>query len=222
MVNNIPRKLNKFLKENKNRLCKCGCGKMIKLQRHHMYYGIPEFSKGHFPWTEERKKKLRIANLGKIPSIKTREKWSQIRKGKLLGDKNPSKSLEVRKKLSLKTTEQFKNGMPKETREKLRKIRQNQILQNGGILQLGKNEKQIIDKWENIIGHKIIRQHPVCGYFLDGYCKELNIAFEVDESFHKKQRKKDIKRQQNIENELGCAFIREEDNFQKRKWKNLK
>jgi hypothetical protein len=50
------------------------------------------------------------------------------------------------------------------------------------------------------------------GYFVDGYSKEKNIVIEVDESYHfdsnGKLKEADIHRQQEIENLLGCEFIR--------------
>lgn len=57
-------------------------------------------------------------------------------------------------------------------------------------------------------------EHKVCGYFVDGYDKELNIVFEYDESRHYKDKinnilnDRDIQRQQNIINELHCEFWR--------------
>jgi len=51
----------------------------------------------------------------------------------------------------------------------------------------------------------------VCGYFVDGYDKEKNVVIEIDERHHfrnSKLRKKDIQRQKEIENRLGCDFIR--------------
>lgn len=54
----------------------------------------------------------------------------------------------------------------------------------------------------------------ICGYFVDGYDKDLNIVFEYDEPAHYKNKEnnilkdKDIKRQQNIINELQCEFWR--------------
>jgi hypothetical protein len=54
----------------------------------------------------------------------------------------------------------------------------------------------------------------VCGYFLDGYDKDLNIAFEYDEPSHYEDvynnilKEKDIIRQNNIIKSLNCEFWR--------------
>ena len=46
------------------------------------------------------------------------------------------------------------------------------------------------------------------GYWLDGYDKENNVAYEFDEEYHKYKKERDLKRQQEIEKFLGCSFIR--------------
>ena len=57
-------------------------------------------------------------------------------------------------------------------------------------------------------------EKQVCGYFLDGYDKELNIAFEHDEPHHyedvygNKLCERDIKRQNEIIKKLNCIFYR--------------
>jgi hypothetical protein len=54
----------------------------------------------------------------------------------------------------------------------------------------------------------------VCGYFLDGYDSDLNIAFEYDESKHYADVaqnilcERDVLRMRSIMDELGCRFIR--------------
>lgn len=57
-------------------------------------------------------------------------------------------------------------------------------------------------------------EYSICGYFVDGYDKDLNIVFEYDEPYHYIDKEnnilnnKDIKRQQNIINKLYCEFWR--------------
>jgi hypothetical protein len=49
------------------------------------------------------------------------------------------------------------------------------------------------------------------GYWLDGYDKENNVAYEFDEFKHyddDKLKQKDINRQKEIEKQLNCKFIR--------------
>ena len=61
----------------------------------------------------------------------------------------------------------------------------------------------------------------ISGYFLDGYDKDLNIAFEYDEPKHYKDvnnnilKEKDIKRQNEIISLLNCSFYRYNEKIQK-------
>lgn len=98
-----------------------------------------------------------------------------------------------------------------ESRQKMRKARFEYIKKVCGVIcpNIGHNEKQILDKLENELNYKIIRQYEVEGYFLDGYIQELNLAIEVDEKPKNKER--DIERQKIIENKLGCKFMRIKD-----------
>lgn len=75
---------------------------------------------------------------------------------------------------------------------------------------VGKNEFKIINGLEKEMGVKFIRQFEVGGYFVDGYCKELNLVVEVNELHHlseSKVKERDIIRQKFIEGILGCKFL---------------
>jgi|11_taG_2_1085331.scaffolds.fasta_scaffold00158_1 phage anti-repressor protein/very-short-patch-repair endonuclease len=52
------------------------------------------------------------------------------------------------------------------------------------------------------------RQHKVLNYNIDYYIKDLNIAIEYDEGHHKNQQEEDVKREQDIINEISCEFVR--------------
>jgi len=96
----------------------------------------------------------------------------------------------------------------KESKKKMRISRVEYIKKTCGFLHpnIGHNEKKILDKLEEELNYKIIRQYKVCGYFVDGYIKELNSVVEVDE--RPKNKERDIERQKIIEDELNCKFLR--------------
>ena len=94
-----------------------------------------------------------------------------------------------------------------ETKRKMRFAALNNIKNTTGLsVNIGKNEKQILDKIAKEIGYKIIRQYFIEGYFVDGYVPETNIVYEVDE--RPKIKQKDIERENYIKNKLNCRFIR--------------
>ena len=172
------KKGNKFSKEHYD--------KMSKL----MKGNTNGFKKKHIPYN----KGIIGFNKGH-PNYNYNESWN---KGKKM-------SLEFRKKLS----ESHKGYItPESTKLKLRIIRQEQIDKDGGIVQIGKYEKQILDYIEDYLKTPIIRQFRTAGYFIDGYCPVYNLAVEIDEPFHNNQLEKDKEREQNIKNELNCVFIR--------------
>ena len=76
---------------------------------------------------------------------------------------------------------------------------------------IGKNEKEILDKVEQVKNIEIKRHCEICGYVVDGYCKDLNIVFEIDELYHKYTKEKDNKREKIIRDKLNCKFIRIND-----------
>ena len=61
---------------------------------------------------------------------------------------------------------------------------------------------------EQLLGVTLIRQFRVLKYRIDGYDPVSNIAYEIDEPAHKQRVAHDIKRQKEIENVIGCTFVR--------------
>ena len=126
---------------------------------------------------------------------KGHKNW-KLRKRELTGDLNPAKRPEVREKLrkaAIKNLERRK-GLP---------------------INIGKNEKKILDGIAKEIGYRIIRSYQVAGYFIDGYIPELNLAIEVDEKQHFDEqgnlKDRDIERQNYIKSKLNCKFLRIKD-----------
>ncbi len=76
---------------------------------------------------------------------------------------------------------------------------------------VGRYEKQILDALQDRLGFSIKRQFYINGYFLDGYCQEINLAIEIDEEGHYKNNilnNRDLNKQNNIINSLNCNFLR--------------
>jgi len=157
----------------------------------------------------------------KRPEMKEKMELEWVRRKKrgwinpLKGVKNSPLSKITKEKLRKKALKQFKNGMPEETKQKIRKSTFEYIKKSCDIMwpRIGRNEKQILDKLEKELGIKILRQFEVGGYFIDGYMPDLNLAIEIDELKHKlsKIKEMDILRQKEIENLLNCKFIRIKD-----------
>ena len=168
----------------------------------------------------EISEKIRITKIGdknpaKRPEV--REKISKNRKGKLMGDENP-KYWENKKNIGQSKRMKSNNPM---LNDKAKKKRREYLIEKyvqTGDIKIGNNETEILNKIEEIIKLKIKRQHRVIGYSVDGYIPELNLVVEIDEQYHHDNitgdlRPKDIKRQQEIENELNCKFLRIRDNI---------
>ena len=164
--------------------------------------------------SEEWKKNISKSHLGKHIGEKNnmwnksqseyqKKRASETHKGKKV-------SVESKKKMS-----KFHLGKKysRQTKEKMRIAAIEYIEETRGRISpnIGHNEKQILDRLEQELNYKIIRQFKVEGYFVDGYIPELNFVIEVDESFHNKQKEKDIKRQKIIGKKLECEFIRIND-----------
>lgn len=162
--------------------------------------------KGKSPWnkgltkkTDKRVKKYGLRLVGRKIPIETRQKESQILRKKI--------------RLGLWKSPNYWKGkkMSNKHREKIRRGILGHIKRVAGEVcpMRGKNEKKILDKLEQKIKHKIIRQFECRGYFLDGYIPELKLAIEVDE--RPKTQERDIEREKIIKQELGCKFLRIKD-----------
>lgn len=67
-------------------------------------------------------------------------------------------------------------------------------------------------KKKQILGHDFDRQKPIDNYIVDFYCKDLQLAIEVDGDSHDSDEaiEKDIKRQNRLES-LGVRLLRFDD-----------
>ena len=164
--------------------------------------------------TDEQKKRYMGSKKGHVVSKETREKISKSNKGKKRSYKQRKKM--KGKKHSKEHKDKIRDALigrklSEETKEKLRISAFEYAKKVTGVLcpRIGTNEKQILDRLEKELDHKILRQYKVCGYFIDGYILKLKIAIEVDE--RPKNLERDLKRQKIIEEELNCKFIRIND-----------
>lgn len=109
-----------------------------------------------------------------------------------------------------------------ESKEKIRK-KLIEYIKNNGNGEFGQHYSikgcEYIDNLNKHLGWQLKHaknggEKEVCGYFLDGYDENLNIAFEYDEPYHYKDvynnilNEKDIKRQNLIIERLHCDFYR--------------
>lgn len=69
-------------------------------------------------------------------------------------------------------------------------------------------EKAALATVEQILGVSLLRQFSVGQYRVDGYDKENNIVYEIDEDHHNFNKEKDTERQSQIEAQLNCKFVR--------------
>jgi very-short-patch-repair endonuclease len=212
--------------------CKCGCGNVVKkgniyINGHNKStLGKPNKNKGKTykeifgeKKSKEISDKIRKTKIGeKNPAKRTevRKKISKNRKGKLTGNDNPNY---WKGKINKGQSERMKINNPSyrdDVKEKIRKNNLKRWIELGSV-KIGKNETQLLNYMEEIIGYKILRQHSVSGYSVDGYIKELNLVIEIDEKHHYDMdgnlKDKDIKRQNKIEEKLCCKFLRIKDNI---------
>lgn len=65
-----------------------------------------------------------------------------------------------------------------------------------------------IEDFLNLMNIDYIKQYPVDNYRIDLYIPKFNLAIEIDEEEHKYKKEYDCKRQNYIENQIHCKFIR--------------
>src|SRR3990167_6675834 len=207
--------------------CECGCNEIIESKSWHKY-GTPHYKKGH-GMKNKRQAKSWIKKRIKAVTGQKRPNLSKKFRGKgnpMFGRKSwnfgLTKEIDIRiKKLSEDPNRIKKIGKASKghivslkTRKKIGDKLFNRI-HKLGLHKKGKNEKKILDNIAKKIGYKIIRQYAINRYVVDGFVPELNIVYEVDELHHfdcyGNLRKKDKSRQNEIENELKCKFIRVKD-----------
>jgi very-short-patch-repair endonuclease len=173
------------------------------------------FGKTH---TKETKEKLRKLGTNRLHSQETKEKMRLKDTGRKESEKHKrkiSESLKLaykegRKKMPKNFSHKgYKHSEETKLKLKLATIKYIKEVCNYLHPMIGHNEKQILDKLEQELNYKILRQYEVEGYFIDGYIEELNLAIEVDEKPKNKER--DIERQKIIENKLNCKFMRIKD-----------
>lgn len=130
--------------------------------------------------------------------------------GKTAPNRGKKHSLEQRLKMKQNHTGMTGRSMSEEHRMKLRKAVSRYVLSSGKAWpRIGRNERLLLDELENEFDYSIHRQHPVEGFFVDGYLPELNLVIEIDEK--PKNKEKDIIRENIIKTTLKCEFLRIKD-----------
>ena len=171
---------------------------------------IKIWNKGLTKDTDER-----VARIGKINSKKLTGKpsWNKGKKGYNIDRSNVVYTKEYRDKIRLAN---LKENQTEETLLKRRLARINYIEEKifeGSKLSpnIGRHEKILLDQLEIDLSINIERQEPLFGFFADGYCKDNNTVFEVDEEHHYTHgvlREKDVQRDNFLKEQLGCDIIR--------------
>jgi len=154
------------------------------------------FQKGSIPWTKLNKgykcKQYNLSEEGKLQKIKNLG-TGMLGKKQSIETINKIKIGNIGKKVI--HTEEAKKKLRLSMIEHIKKYR------GGFKTNIGKHEKEILDFIESSLVFPILRQYEVDGYFVDGYLKERNIVFEIDEK--PKITQKEISRENYIINKLN-------------------
>lgn len=196
-------------------LWECECGKQ---------FNKSQSLNAHFSHCDYHHKCLGTTRKGHYSELNHSMGWE---------NKSPEEIQNIRKKTGETIKEKYKSGeiisiwkgknLPEDMKEKIRistiKYIESLPNYNGTKARYSHKACEYINKLNNEKHWNL--QHAenggeisICGYFVDGYDKDLNIVFEYDEGYHYQDKEnnilkdKDIKRQQNIINKLNCEFWR--------------
>lgn len=186
------------------RVVSCGCQRRVCSDEHRRR--ISEALK-----TDSIRKKMRMSHLGKTLSVVTRKKMSEAKMGHPVPD-------DVRRRIGEATSKRESGFKGKkhsgDTKRKMRLAALDQIsvqkFHGMPVMpRVGNGERDCLDSLQSVCHFRILRQYQVDGFFLDGYVKELNLAIEFDECWHKykKMIARDKERREEIKRSLGCDFF---------------
>jgi len=185
----------KIKKPLEKRVCKCGCNESFLVKS----WLNKKYIFGHYASVQIQKGKSKEEFYGKEKAEKMIESSSKRQKGK-----------------------SWVERYGKEIAEKRRKNFIEKLVPYAG--RTGKNEEIIlkdIEKSNNIV---LERQYYICGYYVDGYDKNNNVVYEVDEWHHKRRKSKlfDIQREEKIKKELNCQIVRiNEEEYLNKKYNQI-
>ena len=160
---------------------------------------ISESRMGDKNWAKQADVRKKIGDAGR--GRKHSEKTKQIMSQQMMGEKNPfygkTHTDEVKKILRFKRIEEIKN--------KLGQLSPNYNPSSISIIRQKAKELGITDLQHAENGGEFYIKE--LGYWVDGYSKEKNIVIEYYEKHHNRQKKRDSRRQKEIEEYLECEFI---------------
>lgn len=157
-----------------------------------------KMSKSALNMSEENKQK--ISQKGRKRSNETKQKLTDSHMGQIPWNKG---KIGV---YSDETLRGWRLSRIKEIQEKHGQIMPNYNPSSIPIIRAEAKQRNIFDLQdaETDAGEHHIKE---LGYWVDGYSKEKNVVIEYYEKHHEKQKDKDLKRQKEIEEFLGCKFI---------------
>lgn len=153
---------------------------------------------------------------GKKHSKETIEKIKKKRAEQVITDETRKKMSESHKGLHEGVDNNFYGKThTKQTRRKMREIATKRIINNNWHPSYNEEACIVINEYGNENGYNFrTAEHEdgeyyieELGYWVDGYDERKNVVIEYYEEKHKYQEEKDLKRQQEIEEYLGCEFI---------------